>query len=53
LSYSCSLDRDVLAFTEYSEEMKKGFIEMGELSEEEAQVVRKRDTEQYLKWLED
>ena len=45
--------RDVLAFAEYPEQMKKGFIEMDELSEEEAQAVRKRDTEQYLKWLED
>jgi hypothetical protein len=44
--------RDVLAYAEYPEAMKLGFVGMRELSPEEAQAVRQRDREQYLKWLE-
>jgi hypothetical protein len=44
--------RDVLAYAEYPEAMKLGFVGMRELSPEEAQAVRQRDREQYLRWLE-
>jgi hypothetical protein len=44
--------RDVLAFAEYPEEMRMGFLGMRELSEEEAKAIRQRDREQYLAWLE-
>jgi len=44
--------RDVLAYAEYPAEMRLGFVKMRELSPEEAQAVRQRDREQYLKWLE-
>ncbi|MGD2145449.1 MAG: hypothetical protein PVH41_02005 [Anaerolineae bacterium] len=44
--------RDVLACAEYPEEMKLGFVGMKDLSPEEAQAVRRRDREQYLRWLE-
>jgi hypothetical protein len=40
--------RDVLAYAEYPEEMRLGFVEMRKLSREEAQAVRRRDREQYL-----
>ena len=43
--------RDVLAYAEYPEEMKLGFIEMRKLSPEEARAVRQRDRDQYLSWL--
>lgn len=43
--------RDVLAYAEYPEEMKLGFVGMRELSQEEAAAVRRRDREQYLEWL--
>jgi len=45
--------RDVLAYAEYPEEMRLGFVGMRELSPEEARAVRQRDREQYLEWLED
>jgi hypothetical protein len=44
--------RDVLAYAEYPEEMKLGFVGMKDLSPEEAKAVRRRDREQYLRWLE-
>ena len=43
--------RDVLAYAEYPEEMKIGFVGMNKLSPEEALSVRRRDREQYLSWL--
>lgn len=43
--------RDVLAYAEYPEEIRLGFVEMGKLSPEEARAVRQRDRAQYLKWL--
>ena len=43
--------RDVLAYAEYPEEMKAGFVEMGKLSPQEARAIRERDRKQYLKWL--
>jgi hypothetical protein len=45
--------RDVLAFAEYPEEIRTGFVGMEKLSEEEAKALRGRDREQYLSWLED
>jgi hypothetical protein len=43
--------RDVLAYAEYPEEMQLGFVGMGKLSPEEARDVRRRDRDQYLRWL--
>lgn len=43
--------RDVLAYAEYPEEMRLGFVRMRQLSQEEAVAVRQRDREQYLAWL--
>jgi len=43
--------RDVVAFAEYPEEMRLGFVEMGKLSEAEARAVRRRDKQQYQRWL--
>lgn len=43
--------RDALAYAEYPEEMRLGFIGMGQLSAEEAKAVRQRDRAQYLEWL--
>jgi hypothetical protein len=43
--------RDVIAYAEYPEEMRTGFVGMKRLSPEEAQAVRQRDREQYLAWL--
>lgn len=44
--------RDVLAYAEYPEEMKLGFVSVSELKEDETTALRKRDRDQYLKWLE-
>ena len=43
--------RDVLAYAEYPEEMKAGFVEMSKLSPQESRAIRERDRKQYLKWL--
>jgi len=43
--------RDVLAYAEYPEEMRLGFVGMRQLSKEEAEAVRRRDRQQYLEWL--
>lgn len=43
--------RDVLAYAEYPEEMRTGFVGMSRLSSEEARAIRQRDREQYLEWL--
>ena len=44
--------RDVLAYAEYPEEMKLGFVRMKDLSPEDAQAVRRRDRQQYVRWLQ-
>ena len=44
--------RDVLAFAEYPEEMRTGFLEMREMTEDEVKAIRERDRDQYLSWLE-
>lgn len=44
--------RDVVAYAEYPEEARLGFVAMKQLSQEEAQSVRSRDREQYTRWLE-
>ena len=44
--------RDVLAYAEYPEEIRTGFVGMQKLTEEEARAIRERDREQYLNWLE-
>jgi len=43
--------RDVVAYAEYPEAMRLGFVEMGKLSETEAKAVRRRDKQQYQRWL--
>ena len=43
--------RDVLAYAEYPEEMRLGFVGMRELSTDEAKALRQRDRQQYLDWL--
>lgn len=43
--------RDVLAYAEYPEEMRIGFVDMSRLSADEARAVRQRDRGQYLEWL--
>jgi hypothetical protein len=43
--------RDVLAYAEYPEEMRIGFVGMSQLSPEEGQAIRQRDRKQYLEWL--
>lgn len=43
--------RDVLAYAEYPEEIKTSFAVMRTLSPKEVQAMRRRDREQYRKWL--
>lgn len=43
--------RDVLAYAEYPEEMRIGFVGVSQLPAEEVKAVRQRDREQYLEWL--
>lgn len=43
--------RDVLAYAEYPEEMRVGFVGVSQLPAEEVKAVRQRDREQYLRWL--
>jgi hypothetical protein len=44
--------RDVLAYAEYPEEMRAGFPDLKGLSPQELEALRRRDREQYLRWLE-
>ena len=43
--------RDVVAYAEYPEEMRIGFVGVRKLPAEEVKAVRQRDKEQYLEWL--
>ena len=43
--------RDVLAYAEYPEEMRIGFVGMRELPTEEQAAIRRRDRAQYRAWL--
>lgn len=43
--------RDVVAYAEYPEASRLGFVEMAKLSEAEAKAVRRRDKQQYQRWL--
>jgi hypothetical protein len=43
--------RDVLAYAEYPEEMRLGFVGIKGLSADEAKATRQRDRAQYLEWL--
>ena len=43
--------RDVIAYAEYPEEMRTGFVGMRDLSRNEQEALRKRDRRQYLEWL--
>jgi hypothetical protein len=45
--------RDVLAYAEYPEEMKTDPDKMRNMPEEEAKSVRRRDRDQYEKWLKE
>jgi hypothetical protein len=43
--------RDVLAYAEYPEQMRLGFIDMRKLTPDEQEAVRQRDRDQYRQWL--
>ena len=43
--------RDILAWAEYPEELKFGFIELKKMPAEEVKKIRQRDREQFLQWL--
>jgi hypothetical protein len=43
--------RDIVAYAEYPEEMRIGFVGVRRLTAEEVKAVRRRDREQYLEWL--
>jgi hypothetical protein len=43
--------RDVLAYAEYPEELRTGWVEMRKMSREEVKALRARDRAQYLAWL--
>jgi hypothetical protein len=43
--------RDVIAYAEYPEQMRLGFVKMRELSPEQRKALKKRDTKQYAEWL--
>ena len=43
--------RDVIAYAEYPEQMKLGFVKMRELSPEQRKALKKRDAKQYTQWL--
>lgn len=45
--------REVLAWAEYPEEIKLGYVKLNELPAEEVKNLRRRDQDQYLKWLKD
>ena len=45
--------RDVLAWAEYPEELKVGFVELKKMPAEEVKIIRQQDREQYLQWLND
>lgn len=43
--------RDVLAYAEYPEQMRLGFVGMSKLSPNELEAIKRRDRKQYRKWL--
>ena len=43
--------RDVLAYAQYPEQMRLGFVGMKKLSAEERESLKGRDKKQYRKWL--
>jgi hypothetical protein len=43
--------RDVIAYAEYPEQMKMGFIKMRQLSTNERKALKKRDVKQYADWM--
>jgi hypothetical protein len=43
--------RDVLAYAEYPEQMRLGFVGMSKLSPDEREAIKQRDRKQYRKWL--
>ena len=43
--------RDVIAYAEYPEHMKLGFLKMRELSPEQQKALKKQDAKQYAEWL--
>ena len=43
--------RDVLAYAEYPEQMRLGFVGMRGLSPKEREAMKRRDVKQYRKWL--
>lgn len=45
--------RDVLAWAEYPEEIKVGYVAASKLPPGQLAAIRRRDREQYVEWLED
>ena len=43
--------RDVLAYAEYPEQIRLGFVGMKTLSPDEQEAIKRRDRKQYCKWL--
>lgn len=43
--------RDIVAFAEYPEQMKLGFVAMRELTPAQRKALKKRDAKQYAEWL--
>ena len=43
--------RDVLAYAEYPEQMKLGFLQLRNLSSSERKAIKERDEKQYKHWL--
>jgi hypothetical protein len=43
--------RDVVAWAEYPEQIKLGFVKMRELSPRKRKALKKRDAKQYADWL--
>ena len=43
--------RDVLAYAEYPEQMRLGFVGAKKLSADEREAMKQRDKKQYRKWL--
>ena len=43
--------RDILAYAEYPEQMKLGFLKLSKLSAAERKAIKKRDEKQYKRWL--
>ena len=43
--------RDVLAYAEYPEQMRLGWVDLKKLSQKEREAMKQRDKKQYREWL--